>query len=60
MILSGLLHAHANAALAAYRTQGLYLVRRYRLDEWTTLVLSRQAGARLRRHLILLHASTPS
>jgi ribosomal protein L11 methyltransferase len=39
VILSGLLHAHANAALAAYRQQDLCLVRRYRLDEWTTLVL---------------------
>lgn len=41
VILSGLLHAHANAALSAYRQQGLYLVRRYRIDEWTTLVLQR-------------------
>lgn len=41
VILSGLLHAHANAALSAYRQQGLYLVRRYRIDEWTTLVLRR-------------------
>jgi ribosomal protein L11 methyltransferase len=39
VILSGLLHVHANAALAAYRHQGLRLVSRYRLDEWTTLVL---------------------
>jgi ribosomal protein L11 methyltransferase len=41
VILSGLLHQHANAALAAYRMQGLALVRRHRLDEWTTLVLAR-------------------
>lgn len=40
VILSGLLHAHANAALAAYRAQGLHLVRRIAIDEWTTLVLS--------------------
>ncbi|MDQ0395247.1 50S ribosomal protein L11 methyltransferase [Labrys monachus] len=40
VILSGLLHAHANAALAAYRAQGLHLVRRIPLDEWTTLVLA--------------------
>ena len=48
VILSGLLHDHANAALAAYRAQGLRLVRRFRLDEWTTLVLSRH-GAKPRR-----------
>lgn len=41
VILSGLLHAHANAALSAYRLQGLHLVHRYRIDEWTTLVLRR-------------------
>jgi ribosomal protein L11 methyltransferase len=41
VILSGLLHEHANAALSAYRQQDLYLVRRYRIDEWTTLVLRR-------------------
>jgi ribosomal protein L11 methyltransferase len=40
VILSGLLHAHANAALAAYRAQGLHLIRQIKLDEWTTLVLS--------------------
>jgi ribosomal protein L11 methyltransferase len=41
VILSGLLHAHANAALAAYRAQGLRLVARIPLDEWVTLVLRR-------------------
>ena len=41
VILSGLLHAHANAALAAYRAQGLHLIRQIKLDEWTTLVLAR-------------------
>jgi len=41
IVLSGLLHAHANAALAAYRAQGLMLARRIALDEWTTLVLRR-------------------
>ena len=49
VILSGLLHAHANAALAAYRAQGFHLVRRYPLDEWTTLLLSRHGGRRPRR-----------
>jgi ribosomal protein L11 methyltransferase len=48
VILSGLLHAHANAALAAYRAQGLHLVRRIKLDEWTTLVLAK-GGAKPRR-----------
>ena len=41
IVLSGLLHAHANAALAAYRAQGLALEQRIPLDEWTTLVLRR-------------------
>ena len=41
IVLSGLLHAHANAALAAYRTQGLVLERRIKLDGWTTLILRR-------------------
>jgi ribosomal protein L11 methyltransferase len=41
VILSGLLPAHANAALAAYRTQGLRLERRIALDGWVTLVLAR-------------------
>ncbi len=39
VVLSGLLHAHAGAALNAYRAQGLVLVRRIPLDEWVTLVL---------------------
>jgi len=41
IVLSGLLHAQANAALAAYRAQGLVLEKRIKLDEWTTLVLRR-------------------
>jgi ribosomal protein L11 methyltransferase len=41
IILSGLLHEHANAALAAYRAHGLRLRRRLPVSEWTTLVLSR-------------------
>ena len=48
VILSGLLHAHANAALAAYRAQGLHLIRQIKLDEWTTLVLAK-GGAKPRR-----------
>ena len=39
VVLSGLLVAHANAALSAYRAQGLVLVRRIVLDGWVTLVL---------------------
>ena len=39
IVLSGLLPAHANAALAIYRAQGLTLERRIALDGWVTLVL---------------------
>jgi ribosomal protein L11 methyltransferase len=49
VVLSGLLPAHANAALAAYRAQGFALQRRTDLDGWTTLVLRRGVAAR-RRH----------
>ena len=38
VVLSGLLTAHANAALAAYRVHGLVLKRRVVLDGWATLV----------------------
>ncbi|MFD2182206.1 50S ribosomal protein L11 methyltransferase [Rhodoplanes azumiensis] len=41
VILSGLLASQANAALAAYRAQGLRLVGRLTLDGWATLVLRR-------------------
>jgi ribosomal protein L11 methyltransferase len=41
VILSGLLAAQANAALAAYGAQGLRLERRTTLDGWATLVLRR-------------------
>ncbi len=41
VVLSGLLARHANAALGAYRAQGLVLVRRILLDGWVTLVLIR-------------------
>jgi ribosomal protein L11 methyltransferase len=41
VILSGLLPQQANAALAAYRAQGLMLERRMMLDGWITLVLAR-------------------
>ena len=39
VILSGLLPEHANAAIAAYRTQGLVLERKKIIDGWATLVL---------------------
>jgi ribosomal protein L11 methyltransferase len=43
VVLSGLLPSHANAALAAYRTQRLTLERRIVLDGWATLVLRKRA-----------------
>ena len=39
VVLSGLLATQANAALSAYRAQGLALERRIVLDGWATLVL---------------------
>jgi ribosomal protein L11 methyltransferase len=39
VVLSGLLADQENAALAAYRSHGLRLVRRIPLGEWVTLVL---------------------
>jgi ribosomal protein L11 methyltransferase len=41
IVLSGLLPDQANAALAAYRAQGLALERRIVLENWVTLVLRR-------------------
>ena len=41
VVLSGLLNNQAQAALIAYRAQGLVLERRIILEEWTTLVLRR-------------------
>lgn len=46
IVLSGLLPAQANAALAAYRAQRVYLERRLMLDGWTTLVLVAGRGRR--------------
>ena len=42
IVLSGLLPAHANAALAIYRAQGLALERRILRDGWATLILLRR------------------
>jgi ribosomal protein L11 methyltransferase len=39
VVLSGLLASQGEAALSAYRSQGLTLERRIVLDEWVTLVL---------------------
>ncbi len=41
IVLSGLLAAHAAAALSAYRAQGLRLERRIPLEGWVTLVMRR-------------------
>jgi ribosomal protein L11 methyltransferase len=54
VVLSGLLAAQSNAALAAYRTRALVLERRLCLDGWATLVLRRHcrtgvAGRRRRQ-----------
>jgi ribosomal protein L11 methyltransferase len=46
IILSGLLAPQANAALAAYRAQGLVLEHRITLENWTTLVMARRATYR--------------
>jgi ribosomal protein L11 methyltransferase len=49
VVLSGLLTADADAALACYRARGLALVRRIRLEGWTALVLMRRAARRSMR-----------
>jgi ribosomal protein L11 methyltransferase len=41
IVLSGLLPAHAAAALSAYRGQSLRLLRRVELEGWVTLVMRR-------------------
>jgi ribosomal protein L11 methyltransferase len=49
IVVSGLLAAQANAALAAYRTLGLVLERRIPLDGWVTLILNRPETRIVRR-----------
>ncbi len=49
LVLSGLLPAHANAVVSAYRMQGLALERRMLLDGWVTLVLRRPSSSHLPR-----------
>ncbi len=46
IVLSGLLTAHGNAAIAAYRAQNLMLARRIVLDGWVTLVMVRKKRIR--------------
>jgi ribosomal protein L11 methyltransferase len=46
LVLSGLLRPQANAALSAYRMQGLCLAARIDLDEWSTLILRRPVRGR--------------
>ena len=41
VVLSGLLPAHANAAVTIYRAQGFVLERRISLDGWVTLLMRR-------------------
>jgi ribosomal protein L11 methyltransferase len=43
VVLSGLLPPHARGVIAAYRGQGLRLVRRYELDGWVSLLMQRIA-----------------
>ncbi len=39
IVMAGILDRHERLVISAHETQGMALVRRYRLDEWTTLVL---------------------
>jgi ribosomal protein L11 methyltransferase len=49
IVLSGLLPAHANAAIAAYRMQRLVVERRIVLDGWVTLVMRRLTRRKVSR-----------
>ena len=46
VVLSGLLRSQANAAIAAYRQQGLVLARRIEIEGWVTLVMEAASHAR--------------
>jgi ribosomal protein L11 methyltransferase len=50
IVLSGLLAAQSNAALAAYRSHGFLLERRICLDGWATLVLRRPGRRTIAAH----------
>ncbi len=41
-ILSGLLESQERMVMAAHQRQGLHLIRRYRINGWTTLVIGRR------------------
>ena len=43
VVLSGLLPAHRNAAVAAFKSQGLVLERSFVLDGWVTLAMVARA-----------------
>ncbi len=47
IVLSGLLVSQVPAALAAYRSQGLYLVKQRHIEGWATLELSADGAGRL-------------
>jgi ribosomal protein L11 methyltransferase len=49
VVLSGLLASQGNAALAAYRAQGLMLSRSFTLDGWVTPIMARMAASPGRR-----------
>jgi ribosomal protein L11 methyltransferase len=44
VVLSGLLASQGNAAIAAYRSQGLVLERSFKLDGWITPVMVASSG----------------
>jgi ribosomal protein L11 methyltransferase len=46
IVLSGLLPAHANGVIAAYRSVGLILRKRIELEGWTSLLLARPSRRR--------------
>ncbi|MFL6798211.1 MAG: 50S ribosomal protein L11 methyltransferase [Xanthobacteraceae bacterium] len=56
VVLSGLLHGQAGAALASYRARGLVLERRIKVEGWSTLILRRPACSRAREKV---HARKP-
>jgi ribosomal protein L11 methyltransferase len=49
VVLSGLLVRQAPAVIAAYRAAGFHLQRHARIHEWSTLVLTRDAGRRTKQ-----------
>lgn len=41
VVLSGLLDSQASSIVSTYRSQGLYLKKRFSIDGWTTLIMIR-------------------